>query len=690
MKKEENLILGSVAIPSKPSAVPDTASSQLLPSAADDFEEYAIALQDHLTQEKENTLTRLKYINRLRQPSIPTEEKQPANMATLELGQPEYLSAYNTDIATSAIMANEVNLLKQFLSDLKPKRRNELFNSIVSSEFHDTLLHVSLKSMNEECFRLLHISMKKETKRRVSRMKDSQGITVLHLASASSSLLTVQNLLANFSKEERHLMITENSDRMNSCLRAASSNSNSAVMLFYLKKFPSDETLWKAIMSPNKFDTTLGHQLAQTCTKAGSEMFEAVCEVAIRLNRVKDFIFQYNQSTTLLHRLIEGEAETKEDEVYLLKNLKLLLQMADKMAAKQELIWSRTKDEKKATALHRLALYDEKFLKNTVCSYLLSQVEKTQLISYLMARQEDNHNNSLQSATISNNFSLLECLLCHIPFRTRLQCLLDVAQSGSTPLHLAHSKESFKAVLDSVSNPERERLLLATDSTGATPVLDAFLFAKNDIILMLFGEEVLPRKLIFTLTAARNSYGWTFFHICAISGHDKLAVAIFSYLNVIIPSVNLSAFVQHVDRNGNTALHLAALTFLPEVIEAIMSSYLQSCHHRKYLLQKNCDGLVASQMCDMADLAVVRYLKPLQEKEVKLDEILRRRSGEYLKSETQETLRKYEQRCGIRPTPVHDPAVLDNYFERLNDEFVSMDFVDTTSDIEDVEDADDS
>lgn len=625
---------------------------------SDDFEEFAMNIEKHLHSSIKMTSLRLHYITELREGVIPTQRVPAQNMVNAVLESPSELTGSDSAILLSAMQAGNTEVCKRFLKELSPRQRRSLLQQRVNAKFGASFVQLALEFRNEEVFILLRQYMDLEMKRTVTRSRDNLGNHALHDASLENERSFAISLLSNFSKEERAALIMDQNDKGNNCLRLAASNPSSETLLFYIKKFPTDELLWKAVMMVNNVGASVGHLVAQLPTAPANKMFQALCEKALRLDKGQQFLFQPRCQTTLLHSLFGGDAKTREKELYLLYKLKMLLGLAQKDGCDRELIWQRERDDNGATALYRLAESKNKHHSNAIVEYLLSQMTRDHATDYIMCRHLLTGRTALHAAASSFNAPLIETLIKYIPMKRRMDCFLSTCtKTGSTPLHLAatDSLDTVKMLMKYMTVDERKSNITVEDNYGNTPMLVAFTEGNIDLVNMILKEQWVPRRMMFPLMTARTGFGWTIIHLsCMRLSGDFLTPSVLSFFSHL-PGAKLDVFLLHADLNGNTVLHMAALLHRPAVAKSILTEYGKPTTVRKLLQKQNKDGLVASQLCNMPNDVILTYLEPLKWHEWPEAAIIAKRGNKKQKRETQEILRASELKHGFPSTACDEP-----------------------------------
>ena len=644
----------------------ETTKARITDQNQDEFELYAIAVEKSIKTERALTEMRLCYINKLR-PATNQEGSAPVDMVNLTLLKSEDTINSDSSIMLSAIQDGNLDLIKQFLTELKPRERKKLLESKVCAKYGMSFLQIALEHDNYGIFRELRISMDKNTKRKLAKSTDDFGNNLLHNACLANTLFSIQKVLANFSEDERQHLISSTNNRGDNCLKMAVANPYTEVFLFLLRQFHCDKLLWESIRAVSQSGITLAHSIVCRSTRGSNKMLEELLNIAKRLNKVQEFLFQYGCSTTLLHYLVTASMLDYEEEGNVLTNLTLLLTMAGEAKCKDELLLARQEEDERyslrPTALYRLASIKE-HNQTRVCDLFLRQFNLKGRVDYIMAKELTTGQNALHAAARADNVEVLQCLLRHIPSSAQMRCLMTGSKDGHTPLHIAAgdnaSIQSFKEILKHLSQEERKRLVLSEESHGNTPILIAFTEGNITLVNMLMKEEWVPRRMIFPLMSARNNVGWTIIHLsCIRLVGDTLTDSVLRFLSDF-PGVNLKAMISHIDFNGNTVLHLAALLYRSGVVASVMR-YLPRSEHKRLLTKKNKDGLVASQLCNMPDLVVVKYLQPLKTIGWSDAALFAKRDSGIYKLDTQRRFKHFEEQHQIKTAPiegdVHDDEV---------------------------------
>ncbi|XP_067946440.1 ankyrin-3-like [Watersipora subatra] len=588
---------------------------KILEGNDEEFAVYARAVEKNISSERKLTEMRLGYINQLRS----TENRTNAHLQTMAnqlVPKAEDMTDSDSAIMLSAIEDGNLDLIRKFLKELKPSAKKNLLETRICAKNGQTFLQIALVNSKYETFEELRMNMSKESRCDATELTDAQGENLLHVACSKSNLLTIQRILSNYSKDDRQWLIMTTNDKGDNCLTKSINNPNCEVFMFLLKQFNSEELLWSLIREQNRVGETVGHLVVMQSTKASCQMLQALIAVAKRMDKVKEFLFQEGSPCTLLHSSVTASMLDYDQEGNVLTNICLLLSTADLIHSRHSLLWCQQEAGKmtnapQPTALFRLVCIKDQY-QGRVCQQLLAQVDDK--IKYIMAKEPATGQNCLHGAARSDNEPLLKILLRHIPSKQQMACLTVGAKDGHTPLHIAASDnvsvQAFKTIIDHLSQNERQQVVLSTEEHGNTPILIAFIEGNIGLVNMIMREDWLPQRMIFPLMSARNNAGWTIIHLsCIRLVGDSLTDSVLKFLHGF-PGVNLKALVNHADFNGNTVLHLAALLYRPGVVSSIFQ-YLRASEHRLILTKKNKDGLVASQLCNMSDLVVLKYLEPL-------------------------------------------------------------------------------
>lgn len=628
----------------------------------DEFDAYAIEVEKYIAEEKKLTLMRLHYLRQLPLENS-TSDKTCSTLVNYILNPEDNIDS-DTTIILSAIEEGNVKLFKQFLKELKPDRRSELLETRLIAKYGATFLQTALEHKNMDIFRTLRVYMDKAMKKRVAQLQDNLGNNALHDACLDNSLLCVQQILANFTRDERPWLIQITNNRGDNSLKISTLNPTSEVFIFLLTQFKYDESLWNCIMTPNKMGKTVSHGVAVRACAIGRHMFTVLCELAKHFNKVVEFLFQSDCETTLLHSLVQTATNNVQEDDCVINNLKQVLDMADNHNCMHDLIFKCCTQEMlvHVSPLYLRAIAQGSHHSQKVISLLLSKLNPQERIRYIMTKEGTTGQNALHAAVKANNVPLLRCLLNHIQPSQQMTCVMSPSSIGNTPLHIAAGESAtiFTEILTSLNVNERYRLILSEEHQGNTPILIAFIEGNVEVVNALMREDWVYRRMVFPLMCARNHAGWTIIHLsCMRLVGDPLTTSVLRFLNGL-PGACLKTLITHVDYNGNTVLHLAALLYRPGVIDSVMT-HLKKSEHARFLSKRNHDDLVASQLCNMPDLVVTRYLQPLKTLGWSDGALMAKRDYALNKSETQLKLKKLEEQNRLKPTPLYlDSPTEDN------------------------------
>lgn len=602
-----------------------------------EFEKYAQSVERSIARERKSTQMRLKYINQLRRKSVSAELKSDEeSVADIIMPSIEDVTDTEQSILSAAIIDGDTELLQNFLSDLEPGRCRDLLRARIAHRDGSSCLQLAIEGDDNETeiFKTLRLHMDKEMKKEVAMITDNFGDNALHCACQQGKLLFLQQLLANFTSKERlTILVSKNSAGLN-CLIMAARLNREEIFNFLLKQLSSDpDMLRQAVFeeTTTKIQKTVGHALVCAADEMSLDLLRTLAECMWNINSLKEFLFQNDRHSTLLHTLLSVPCDTEERELCIMAKCVLVMQLADLDEVTEELIWCCRKYTDYNTALSCLAGQPQ--TKGVLCNYFLKQVELNlpedkSFLDYIIMKDQTFGENALHKAARTNNTIVLHALIQRIPTKLHMQYILMRNDSGSTPLHLAaynpNTMGVFRRILKYFDLNQRHQLILDTDREGNTPILIAFITGNLDIVNCLLKEEWVPKRMIFPLMCARNNVGWTIIHLsCIRLAGDELLDSVLNFMSYL-PGIKLSPLILHVDDNGNTALHLAALLYRPAVVKALLH-HLKSHERRSYLLRRNKDGLVASQLCEMPDEIVVKYLEPLKNQDWSEDDLIYKR-----------------------------------------------------------------
>ena len=616
-------------------------SNKLIPAVQElsddsEFQAYAQMVEQSIARETKSTMMRLKYINQLRKsitPDIPSTEECPSDILMPDI---EDVTDTEQSILISAIADGDTELLQNFLTDLEPTKRNQLLRTRFMIKDGSSCLQLAIETEENqaEIFKILRLHMSRDTKREVAMLKDNFGDNALHTACQEGVLIFVQQLLANFTVEERLSLLVEKNSTGGNCLRVAAKLDRTDVLNFLLKQLSKNPAmLRKAVFEEctAAVDKTVGHALVTRTSDISLESLRTLAEYMWKASSLKELLFQSEKSHTLLQMLLSVPCESESRELLVMAKLVLLIQLADLVDATEEMMWCCRKYTDYNSALNYLAGQPQH--SGVLSEYFLQQValntsKPKTILDYILLKDESQGENAIHKAAKANNLQLLHVLIKKIPSKLHMQYFLKRNNSGSTPLHLAayntNTMPVFRRILKYFDANQRHQLILDTDMEGNTPVLIAFITGNLDVVNCLLKEDWVPKRMIFPLMCARNNVGWSIIHLsCIRLAGDELLESVLNFMSYL-PGIKLSPLILHIDDNGNTALHLAALLYRPAVVKALLH-YLKPHEKRSYLLKRNNDGLVASQLCEMPDEIVVKYLEPLKKQDWAEDDLIYKR-----------------------------------------------------------------
>ncbi|KAF6032680.1 hypothetical protein EB796_009021 [Bugula neritina] len=618
----------------------------------DEFELYASQVEKGIRRERHLTLKRLNYIQQLREPKRIADDVEEC-VAKIDLPLSEDMNDSDSAILLSAIEDGNFQLIKQFLEEMKPDRRKQILTERLATRNSATFLQLAIQNECENVFREFRVCMDLKTKQEVTNSRDEAGNTALHYACLANKLSFVQSLLANFKRSDRPELILKTNQRGDNCLHLAARYSSSDIFCLLLKQLHDDKTRWQGISVMNHSNSTVGHELMEQVNSNTHTIFKQLCPMVVRQNKIKEFLFPPKLAeckATLLHSLVSNGELTEETMSYATQNLSWLFDLAKSIKLETELVWRRKVDEQYALPIYYLAALrnQTKHIKG-LCDNLLSRVEADKVSKYIMSRDARQGRTAIHAAAHSNNSPVLQTFFKYLPYCNRVSFFLTKSEvGGSTPLHLAAGQAdlTFKDILTSFDSNDCQQLILSKDEQDNTPILIAFVEGNIDVVNSLMSEKWVPRGMIFPLMTARNRFGWTIIHLsCIRMMGDSLTVSVLKFFKSM-RVVNVNLMIHHADHNGNTVLHLAALLYRPKLVEAVLQ-YLKPGERKAFLAKRNKDGLMASQLCNMPEIVIVKYLQPLVNLGWSNEALIAKRDSYEFKSQTQITLRRLEKANSI-------------------------------------------
>ncbi len=121
--------------------------------------------------------------------------------------------------------------------------------------------------------------------------------------------------------------------------------------------------------------------------------------------------------------------------------------------------------------------------------------------------------------------------------------------------------ESLKYLINNYS--DSNNLILSKNSQNET-ILHCALHTENLEMLKLIMNKIyeINNVTIEQTLFAKNKFGYTFFHIACIKGY-------FNIVEYILKDKKLHSFIEHLDNNNNTPLHLATINGHSSIVELL-------------------------------------------------------------------------------------------------------------------------
>jgi len=474
---------------------------------------------------------------------------------------------------------------------------------IVEGGLGCSYLHIAIESGHAGIARLILDSLREPSVviNQLTRTDNISGENVFHIACHRGGTDIVPYLMKRLPSDMHADYLASVTATNESALGLATRAGSDGIVDYLMGKLPSDSERWAAICHTNNEGITSFHQAAKYGQARLLNEYQSVCR---RVGQQNAFLFlSDNEGDTVLHHAMKN-AQTPDKDYR--RSAKIILDLASSVNCKKSVLEILNKEG--LTPLHIATQVHQ-----SAVELLLDETDDIE--SYVMMPASQDGKTALHSAVDNGNIHALKALFKQLPSgQNFFKCVNAKTTDGcqSTLLQLAAEQDTgaFQFVLNSLNQNDRYKALRYEDRNGNTALLRAAIAGNWSIIKYLLEATWIQDNEYFSILTPRNDFGWSIIHLAVLQrAGDELTSAVIRLLSSL-PRMQMSRYLMHADRNGNTALHLAALLHQPQSIRMM----IKGLSHRdaQLLLNKtNTDGLTAAKLVGMTEAVIVKYLKPL-------------------------------------------------------------------------------